>query len=385
MKFLIPILFYFFLFSGETFGGNDGWIDGKLKSLSLEEKIGQMLMLGVSGSVLDNELASTLDRVYLGNIILFESNIQSKEQLSVFIKHLQNRTLMRTGIPLIVAIDQEGGLVNRIGKKIDPIRTQYSPRTLGRAYVFKEKETKKVLRKFYRNLASKMKDWGINMNLAPVLDISQDPTSPIFSRSFSGEPKTVSAMGLDMSLAMQSFGIMVTGKHFPNLGSTRIDSHRDLPIVHRTIKELSQHELIPYFKLKNDIDVIMLGHILIPDLDPILPASISPKATHFIRKKIGFDGVIMTDDLKMGALTKNFSMAQLINNILKSDVDMILFASRNIAYEEIFMMMLSAVKKKEITMERIDRSVKRILQLKRRYLYSNNEISIATNLDDWLN
>jgi len=384
MSNLLKILIFFSIASTTLFAKTDGWIEGKISSMSIEEKVGQMLMLSLNGSYLDTKLTHKIDQVFAGSIILFESNIQHEDQVTTFLHNLQIRSLMRSGIPLIVAVDQEGGLVNRIGKVIDPVRSQYSPRTLGRAYILHKTRTQKALRSFYRSLATRMRQWGINMNLAPVLDISHDPSSPLFSRSFSSNPKTVSAMALNMSLAMQSSGIIVTGKHFPNLGSTKIDSHKTLPILRRTLTEMSRHELYPYFRLKNDLDVIMLGHILVPDIDPVLPVSISQKASNYIRKKIGFDGIIMTDDLKMGALSKNFSIDYIIRSILKTDTDIILLASQSELHEKSFKIILESIRSKETPIRRINDSVRRILQLKRRYLFDNPPTNHFNNDYDWI-
>lgn len=349
----------------------DGWIEGKLKYLSLEEKIGQMIMVNLSGETLDSHGASAMDRGFFGSLILFEDNIKSQMQLSSLVKQLQIRARMRSGIPLIVAIDQEGGIVNRLGHLIDPRRSQYSPRILGRAFQYKEESTQRALRRFYRSLALEMKKWGVNMNLAPVLDLADDPNSYIFSRSYGNNPKIVSSIGLDISQAMQSYGIMVTGKHFPSLGNSKVDSHVGLPILYRTLPELMKHELKPYFALKNTLDAVMLGHILVPSIDRRYPASLSAKTTQILRKNIGFDGVLMTDDLKMGAITKNFSLDQVIMMTLQADVDILLVASQKDMHQKVFDILLDAVKSGKVSINRIDKSVRRILLLKRRYLFES--------------
>lgn len=387
MVFRIILLFLAFICTWQgAFGLSmpDGWIDGKLKYLSLEEKIGQMIMVNLSGYDLDPNVAAELDRGYFGSLILFENNVHSQVQLSLLIKQLQARSRMRSGIPLIVAIDQEGGLVNRIGHLIDPRRSQYSPRLLGRALQYKEGQTRRALRLFYRNLASEMKQWGINMNLAPVLDLTDDPLSYIFSRSYGNDSNLVSSIAFDISQAMQSHGIMVTGKHFPNLSNSKIDSHLGLPILSRTFSELMNHELKPYFELKDRLDAVMLGHILVPSIDSMLPASLSSKTTDILRKKIGFDGLIITDDLKMGAITKNFSLDQVVIMTLQADVDILLVASQTDLHQKVFEIMLNAVKTKKISMKRIDQSVRRILQVKRRYLFQFEKVSHTGESDDWL-
>jgi beta-N-acetylhexosaminidase len=371
-----------------AFAHSDGWIDGKLKTLSLEEKIGQMMMVNLSGQAIDSKVAESIDRCFFGSVILFEHNIDSRAQLSMFIKQLQDRSQMRSGVPLIFAVDQEGGLVNRIGRLIDPRRSQYSPRVIGQAFAFKQQSTQRALRTFYRQLAAEMKSWGINMNLAPVLDLSNDPKSAIYPRSYGNNPHVVGAIAFDMAQAMQSHGVVVTGKHFPNLSNSTIDSHIGLPVLQRTVAQLKNHEFKPYYELKNALDAVMLGHILVPSIDAKLPASLSHKTTRILRKEIGFDGVIITDDLKMGALSKNFTPYEIVMNILAADVDMLLVASEKNLHQEIFDLMVKAVKSRRISIKRIDESVSRILQMKRRYLYEKHDTKTPettyARVEDWM-
>ncbi len=371
LRFFVILLGTMSLGSNAWSDAVDGWIEGKLKYLSLEEKIGQMIMVNLSGETLDTQGASAMDQGFFGSLILFENNIKSQTQLSSLVRQLQTRARMRSGIPLIIAIDQEGGIVNRLGHLIDPLRSQYSPRVLGRAFQFREEPTKRALRRFYRYIAVEMKKWGVNMNLAPVLDLADDPKAYIFNRSYGNNPKIVSSIALDMSQAMQSYGIMVTGKHFPNLGNSKVDSHMGLPVLYRTLQELMKHELKPYFTLKNTLDAVMLGHILVPSIDRRFPASLSAKTTQILRKKIGFDGVLMTDDLKMGAITKNFTLEQVTMMTVQADVDILLVASQRDMHQKVFDILLDAVKSDKISKRRIDQSVRRILQLKRRYLFES--------------
>jgi len=138
------------------------------------------------------------------------------------------------------------------------------------------------------------------MNLAPVLDLSGDAQSFIYDRSYGSSPDKVTIFARDLAISMRSAGVFATGKHFPNLSDTRTDSHVDLPVVNKEITELSQHEWKPFNNLRNDLEALMVGHVLLPDVDPHHPASVSVGVGHLLRVKSQFWGVVITDDLRMG-------------------------------------------------------------------------------------
>ena len=348
-------------------GERDGWIEGLVSTMSLHDKIGQMFMIDVQGTQLTPEFAQHLSDGGFGNVIFFEHNLQSEEQTAIFVRQLQENAVIRTGAPMLVAVDQEGGLVNRLGPVTNATLMKYSARTLGRVYQFAPAKARRILNRATAKVADRMRTLGFNMNLAPVLDLTNDKQSFIYERSYGDDPETVSRLASDYAQVMATHGVVPTGKHFPNLSMTKTDSHQSLPVLDRSLKELLAHELVPFEKAKSRLGAIMVGHVLVPAIDPTMPASVSPPTIKLLRRTIGFDGVVITDDVKMKALSTRYSVSQIVRHAVDADVDIVLMAWDPTKQLEATRSLEAAVAAKEIPLERIDRSVRRILELKQRF------------------
>lgn len=345
----------------------DGWVEGKLQTLSLHEKVGQMFMIDAKGLLLTPEFAQHLAAGAFGNIIFFERNLESQEQTRYFVRQLQDYAIIRTGVPMLAAVDQEGGKVSRLGAMTKLDLMKHSARTLGRVYEFDRKRARKLLARATGEIAESMKALGFNMNLAPVLDMTDDKQSFIYSRSYGNDAKAVSRLTSDYVKVMNDHGVVTTGKHFPNLSLTHADSHTKLPVLSRSVNELIAHEFVPFTKLKDDVGAIMVGHVMVPAIDPVYPTSVSAKAIKLLRDTIGFKGVVVTDDMKMKALADHYSVTEMTLLAVDADVDVLLMAWDPPRQLEAAAAIEQAVMQKRLPMARIDRSVRRILTLKRRF------------------
>lgn len=346
----------------------DGWVEGKIQTLTLREKIGQLFMIDAPGTGLTQDFAEHLAASAFGNIIFFERNLQTEEQARMYLTQLQENAVVRTGVPMLAAVDQEGGLVSRVGALTRFGLMKHSARTLGRIYDYAPQRAKTLLARATGEIAARMKSIGFNMNLAPVLDLTDDKQSFIYDRSYGNDPKTVSRITSDYVRVMNQHGIVTTGKHFPNLSLTHTDSHQNLPVLDRTVAQLLAHELVPFSNLKEKVGAVMVGHVLVPSIDPVYPASVSAKAIKILRQKIGFKGVVITDDLKMRAVSERYSVRDMVLLAIDADVDMLLMAWDPAKQVEAAKAIENAVRERRLSLARIDRSVRRILELKAQYL-----------------
>lgn len=352
-----------------SFGNPDnGWVEGRIQEMTLREKIGQMLMVGVYGDRITPSEAKFVVDNNIGNIILFDRNIDDEDQLKGMTSYLQETALVKSGIPLIIAVDQEGGLVSRIGKISGLKYTRHSANTLGKALSFAPKKASIAIYNASLALGKRMQELGINMNLAPVLDLAPEDRSYIYSRSFGSSPEIVATAAQSVVRGLKDSNVISTGKHFPNLGYTTDDSHLTLPVIKRRLVDLKRYEFMPFMKLKDDVEVMMMGHVLVPDIDPNHPTSVSRPAVRILRDDIGFKGVIISDDLKMKALTDRYTVAEIGLRSVHAGVDVLLAAWEKDKQLQLIDAIERAVKRNVIKESRIDASVARILSLKYKYL-----------------
>jgi beta-N-acetylhexosaminidase len=225
--------------------------------------------------------------------------------------------------------------------------------------------------------------FGFNLDFAPVLDVNSNPNNPVIGdRSFGNDASVVSRLGTKTMKGIQSQGVISVIKHFPGHGDTSVDSHLELPTVNKSFGQLKEVELVPFaHAIENGADIVMAAHILLPKIDSEYPASMSkPILTGILRDDLGFDGVILTDDMTMGAITENFEIGRAAVQSVKAGSDIILVAHD---YENVvatFKALKAAVESGEISEKRIDESVTRILQLKKKYDVRGEQIqAVNTN------
>ena len=345
----------------------EGWVAGRVQSLSLKQKLGQLLMVSIKGREFTHAMEGQIHTGSFGGVILFGPNLESVEQIKSLIGGLQNRAIMDTGVPLFIAVDQEGGDVNRLGLVTRRKSSHYSARLLGRLYEYDQVRASKIVKKVSLSMALRMRELGINMNLAPVLDLTDDENSFIYSRSFGSDPTKVITICRDLASSMKSAGVISTGKHFPNLSRSQVDSHFDLPVIEKSKTELGLNEWKPFKALRHDLDAVMMGHVLVPDIDPHHPISVSLKAGSILRRDLGFPGLIITDDLQMGAIRRRYTLVEAVMRAFYAGSDVLLGMWSEGEQLEVLHILEKAVQKGFVLEDRIDQSLRRILTLKYRY------------------
>jgi len=285
------------------------------QSLSSQQQAGQRLMIGFDGLELNDELKYNIAELKVGGIILFARNIASPGQVSDLCHAAQEFAIQKGQPPLLIGIDQEGGVVARL----KPPFTQFP----GNPAMVSIEEAEQ----FARITAEELTGIGVNINMAPVLDLA-DPSgdSVMARRVFGPDPDWVADMGAAVIRMLQSMGVLAVGKHFPGIGRTILDSHEDLPDLDIDLESLMASDLIPFKSaIDRGVAAIMLSHIRYLGLDDKWPASMSPAiARDLLRRQLAFDGLVLTDDIDMGALAKHYDITTIVAQCLAAEVDMIL-------------------------------------------------------------
>ncbi len=341
-----------------------------LEEMTLEQKLAQMLYVGVDGtslSSLDQTLIADKD---VGGIILLKNNVEDEMQLLQFIQDIKaaNGDNM---LPLFIGVDEEGGRVSRIPEEIFP--NLPSNALIGTLNDAELSHTIGAL------LAKKVQYFGFNMNFAPVLDVNNNPLNPVIGdRSYSATADVVTTLGVATMKGMKEQHIIPVIKHFPGHGDTVVDSHYDLPVIHKTLAQLEALELIPFrAAIAEQADVVMVAHILYPLLDEQYPATLSSNIMHdLLREQLQFDGVIMTDDMTMGAIVEHYGLAEAVLLSMQAGADMVMVANHQTEHMEHIMSMLTqAVEEGTLSIESIDGSVLRIIKLKEQYIQDSADDS----------
>ncbi|CAN2043930.1 beta-N-acetylhexosaminidase [Candidatus Magnetomoraceae bacterium gMMP-1] len=326
-----------------------------MNSFTNEELAGQRLMVGFDGTDLNPELKYLIDTIRVGGIILFSRNIESPEQVKNLCLSARDYAKSSGIPPLFIAIDQEGGQVARLK---EPFTT-----FPGNSYM---KSVEDAIN-FAQITAKELSETGINMNFAPVMDIAPKEINSIMSeRAFGHDPDWVCFMGGTVIDNLQKNNILATAKHFPGIGRTTLDSHLDQPCLDTELKDMENFDLIPFkHAIKHKVTGIMLSHILYTKIDPHWPASLSVSiARDMLRREMGFTGLVMTDDLDMGAIEKRFDFKEVIQRILSAEIDLALICHAGPKIETAWKYIKEMIgQSKKIRSESIN-SVKKILSFK---------------------
>ncbi|SFM22744.1 beta-N-acetylhexosaminidase [Salibacterium qingdaonense] len=332
-------------------------VERKVKNMTMEEKVSQMLYIGLQGASLSTDEKSMI-QAGAGGIFLLGGNIENETQLEQYMAGIKEADA-ETEIPLFLGVDEEGGRVSRIPDTIENIPA---------AAVVGRSADEETAGEVGRLLAEKVKRFGFNMDFAPVLDVNSNPDNPVIGdRSFGSSPETVSRLGTAVMQGMKEENIIPVVKHFPGHGDTSTDSHVQLPVVDKTKEEVENMELRPFQQaVEEGADMVMTGHLLFPAVDEEYPASMSEEViTGMLREDMNFDGVVVTDDMTMGAIANQYGMAEAAVQSVKAGADMVMTADAGGGtFEEIQNAMLQAVENGELTEARINKSMTRILRLK---------------------
>jgi beta-N-acetylhexosaminidase len=332
---------------------------------SLEQRIGQVFMAGFSGTEPSDGILELIERHHLGGVILFSRNIASAAQALALTQQLQ--TAARAAgepAPLLIATDQENGLVRRLG----PDSTTF-PGNMALGAIGSEQITFDVA----RATGEELRALGINMNLAPVVDVNNNPDNPVIGiRSFGEDPALVARLGTAAVRGYRAAGVISTLKHFPGHGDTAVDSHRALPSISATRVRLDAVELVPFRAgIAAGADIVMIGHIYLPALmgDTPTPTSLSPAVIGgLLREGLGFPGVVVTDCLEMDAVAETVGVARGAVLALQAGADLVMVSHRLDRQLAAIEAVRTAVESGELSAERIAEAAARVALLKQRTL-----------------
>lgn len=286
---------------------------------------GQLLFVGFAGETVPPDLAERIREGRIGGVVLFRRNIRDPAQVRALTAELHR--LAPPEAPLTVAVDQEGGRVQRLR---DPW-TEWPPmRALGGR---KLADTTA----FARALALELLDAGFDLDFAPIVDVDSNPQNPVIGdRSFGRDPATVGRHAAAQIEAMQELGIAACAKHFPGHGDTDLDSHFALPRLDLDRERLERTELVPFrAAIAAGVASIMTAHVLFPKLDRERPATLSPSVMAILRDELGYDGLVFSDDIEMKAVADRFSVEERSLGVLRAGVDVVLVCSQADLREEV--------------------------------------------------
>lgn len=337
-----------------------------LSDLSLEEKVGQMIFAGIKGKVMTNETKKIISTDQVGGIILFKDNLKNAKQSVTLLNSIREEN-SKNKVPLFLGVDEEGGRISRL-PELTKLPTNEE---LGK------RNDASLSYNIGKLLGKELSAFGFNLDFAPVLDINSNPDNPIIGdRAFGTDAQIVSELGLQTMDGIQSEQVISVVKHFPGHGDTAVDSHKELPIIQKSLKDLQTLELIPFTRaIEHGAEVVMIGHILLPKIDSIYPASISEKIiTDVLREQLDYEGIIITDDMTMKAILNTFEISEAAVSAVKAGNDIVLVAHDYANIKKTKEAILHAIETGEITEQRIDESVKRILAIKKKYNLSNKQL-----------
>lgn len=338
--------------------------------MPLEEKVGQMMLVGFDGTSPPAHILAWLASGRIGGVYLFARNIQSPAQVKQLVAECRHAAKH----PILVGIDQEGGIVARLREGFSESPGAMALGASGEPQLAEE---------IAFMLGTELAALGINWNFAPVADIAHQPVNPsVSTRSVGGDAVLVSQMVSAQIRGFQRAGVAATVKHFPGLGNTVIDTHDDLATVGGPLDYLYQHDIVPFRDaIQTGVACVMLTHVRYEALDAKLPATLSPRVVKgLLRAELGYQGAVCTDCMEMKAITRGFGVGDSALLALLAGVDMPLFSHTRRHQEAAYEAVLAAARSGQVSGARIDESVERIRQLKRRYCLDNQpELSVVAS------
>jgi len=327
--------------------------------------LGQLFMVGLPGFTLDDSTRKLIQKYRINNFIYFKRNVENPEQLKMLSAELRQCCRDNGLAPPLIAIDQEGGTVTRL----PPPFTQFPDARI----LADGEEPEKALRGYAEACAADLKYIGVNYNLAPVLDVCQAGKGYFMERrSLGDDPKVVGRLGSLVIKQMQERGIAACGKHFPGLGAATLDPHYQLPFVSKDEKGLRGDDLPPFQQaMTAGVASIMTSHTLYQHLDPEKPATLSKKIlTGLLRNELGYDGVVITDDLEMGAIEKEGDLGQAAVEAFGAGADLLLICFNHEKAIDAFDKTAEAVARNPELAKRQQESVARVTEMRQRFALS---------------
>jgi beta-N-acetylhexosaminidase len=328
-----------------------------VEDMSVRDLVGQMFVVAMSGTEPDYYIEKMIRERNIGGVFLFEYNMRGEAQTRELTQSLQELS-MRTepAVPLFIAVDQEGGEISsarwvepqpaaaEIGRRGDPAEARTTAERIGA----------ELLRA------------GVNTDFAPVVDTGFG--AAIGSRSYGEDPQLVAEMGVAAIRGFEAAGVVSSAKHFPNHGPATADSHEELPVIEHDAETLESYDLPPFrAAIEAGVPIVMVGHLLYPAIDPERPASLSPAAIGMLREDLGFEGVVVTDDLAMEGATGGGRPARAAVRAVKAGADLLIVSSLPQQQADAYDAVVAAVESGEVPRARIEASVERVLRVKEDY------------------
>ena len=329
-------------------------VDKLVANMSDADKVGQLMMIGIHGKSLNDDAKFMLNEYRVGGIILFDRNMESKDQVKTLITDI-NKAGKSAGLtPLFLGIDQEGGAVARMDDKLIKVPPAEE---VG-------KEPVEQAAALAKEVGTELKELGFNINFAPVADLGLT-----YGRSYSTNPDEVVRYASAVGKSYNEAGLWYSYKHFPGIGKTDVDLHADTSIVPVSKETLLSEDTKVFVDLikqsKPNTYTIMVSHAMYPQIDPDHPSSLSKAIiTDWLRKDMGYNGVVVTDDMDMGALAKHYTFDDMAVQSILAGSDILLVCHEYEHMQEAYNGLMKAVKDGRISKERLDESVKRILLMK---------------------
>ncbi|MBI2027322.1 MAG: beta-N-acetylhexosaminidase [Deltaproteobacteria bacterium] len=323
-----------------------------LEKMTVKEKIGQIFMIGFVGKGILSTHREFLKKYPFSNFILFSYNIENDKQLKTLIDQIREQS----SLPTFITTDQEGG---------DIVRIREEKYRIPSAMAMGVAEKKELVERAAYYLGYHMRSLGFNLNLAPVLDINEKKLDNVMgNRSFGSTAQTVGRLGRSYIKGLQKAGLSAAAKHFPGHGNALGDSHKGISRIPYSFDKVKQFDVIPFQDaIKQEVDVIMTAHITLKD--DTLPVSLSEKyLNQYLRTELGFEGIILSDDMEMNAVLKEFGLQNAIIQSFLAGTDMMMVAGKKKNQKAAFNAIVHALNKGVISEERLNQSVRRILQIK---------------------
>lgn len=377
MKHIAFILIICFLLSFYPFKDMyaDDSVDKYINKMTIEQKIGQLLFVGFQGKTISSEDIAHLKNINPGGIVFYARNFKDATDVASLISKIKS-IFKNQDLPMFFAIDQEGGIVHRI--KGESYRPPSQP-AIGAT------NSEKLAREVGQSVGNALKSLGININLAPVLDVPADIfSSPMTLRSYSNDPKTVERLGIAYINGLKDAGLLSTAKHFPGIGRANEDSHHTLPHITWKTQDEKNSDIIPFKgAVKAGVDIIMAGHFIAEPGDEKNPISLSSYwMKDVLRKDMEFDGLIIVDNIEMKPIKDIMPISEASVESFKAGADIIMVSHEKNKQGEVFNALMDAVKKGNISIDRLNESLIRIIEAKKRITSYKIDKGLANNLNE---
>jgi beta-N-acetylhexosaminidase len=326
----------------------------------LQQKIGQLLMVGFDALAANEHITRLIREQKIGGVILFRRNVHTPEQVSKLCRELQEINAEVSDVPLLISLDQEGGMVMRIEQGVTPLPA---------AMAFQQAGSSADCEKLGFINGDEMRQIGINMLLAPVLDVNNNRLNPVIGvRAYGEDADTVVEYGMAAVRGLQDAGVIATAKHFPGHGDTAVDTHYGMASVPHDRARLDAVELRPFkAAIAAGIDAIMTAHVMFPAIEPdaSVPATLSKAVlTDLLRGEMGFEGVVISDCLEMAAISEGIGVAKGAVATLQAGCDIVLVSHQEERQQAAIAAVVAAVEAGTLSMARIDEALRRVARLK---------------------